>query len=114
MYVCKKSLIYTRWPLQNDLMELPFLLLKKGLGFFNEIKETHESFCMVSLWRHELAGDTTILCPGDPCFEVECLILGREFHDQVKCLPYLQLRREATFAFDKPPNWGNLTYSGST
>jgi hypothetical protein len=29
-------------------------------------------------------------------------------------LPYLQLGREATFAFDKPPNWGDLGYSGST
>ena len=35
-------------------MELPFLLLLKGLGSFNEIKKTQESFRMVSLERQEL------------------------------------------------------------
>ena len=69
---------------------------------------------MVSLQRHELASDTTILCSRDLDSKVECFILGREFHDQVECLPYLQLGREATFAFDKPPSWGDLAYPGST
>jgi hypothetical protein len=95
-------------------MELLFLLLQKGLGFFSKIKETQESFRMVSLQHHEFEGDTTILCPGDLYFKVECLILGGESHDQVECLPYLQVGREATFAFDKPPSWGDLGYSGST
>jgi len=95
-------------------MELLFLSSKKGLGFFNKIKETQESFRMVSLQRHEPAGDTTILCPGNLDFKVECFILGGELHDQVECLPYLQVGREATFAFDKPPSWGDLGYSGST
>ena len=93
---------------------IPFLLLKKGLGFFNEIKETLDSFRMASLRRHELASDTTILRPGDRDFKVECFILGREFHHQVECLPYLELRRETTFAFDKRSSWRDLAHSGST
>lgn len=69
---------------------------------------------MASLERHELASDTMILCSRDLHSKVECFILGREFHDQVECLPYLEIRRETTFAFDKRPSWGDLAYPGST
>jgi len=67
-----------------------YLPLKNRLGFFDKMKEPLKSLQFVFFYCHKLASHATFSRSYDFCLKVEHLILGREFHSQVECFPYLQ------------------------